>query len=623
MSFIGDISSPRDLVLNLICPTVGCIICSVQYSSSIQVILEARRLQNLGSINPIPLAATFILCLVWLIYGALLGSFFYMLSVFIGLVTSFFATSTAMNLLGIAGRHAALRIMEKIIIPTFGVFSFIFLLQTTGLLGYDLVVEIFGNLCLVSSLLYGLSPLSSIVNIVKEKDASSLHAPSIFVTMISSLLWIGYGIGLNNINGIIPSSWTFVCCCIQLYLKCVYRNSPKKEAENVALLPTLGAAAGVEGGEGIPMNNLPSDYSNTDTNGSLRYRMPSSTKREEQLGLGLYSPNDGGNSRMPLPSVDEYSELATNLAPPTVGAGYSADIESNNASGLDTGEEARAVATGTGADVTAGDEAVGTGMSSMLPMDSPFRPRTTRANTLLSSSSSRDHFEGYGVGGGTRSRAQSIVDTLSDILQVFKPEVTQMDIIKMEMEWAQASLQAEDDASTDISGTGGGRGAAAASPSFGVVAGVQAGVSIVMDAVTSAISSLPVMLVEGGNPAAFPVVPQELFGHEEPPAPSSSFYNNPVADFVTREGGGKFTTGRLLVGGNRSRSNSHVSNTVRSRSNSASSSVMNIDTVTAAPPSGGIWEVTRSQTQLEIEHHHLQQQEQQHDIQQQQHEPLL
>jgi uncharacterized protein with PQ loop repeat len=56
-------------ILEKVCPVVGVILSTLQFTSGLKAVLEARRVQDLGSVNPTPLVVSLMCCLSWFIYG--------------------------------------------------------------------------------------------------------------------------------------------------------------------------------------------------------------------------------------------------------------------------------------------------------------------------------------------------------------------------------------------------------------------------------------------------------------------------------------------------------------------------------------------------------------------------
>jgi hypothetical protein len=84
---------------------------------------------------------------------------------------------------------------------------------------------IVGSLCDVTALLYFAAPMSTMREVIRSKDSSSLYAPTIFINLLNGLMWFFYGlIGVPDMNVWIPNGIGAVMAAIQLILAFVYRN---------------------------------------------------------------------------------------------------------------------------------------------------------------------------------------------------------------------------------------------------------------------------------------------------------------------------------------------------------------------------------------------------------------
>lgn len=230
-------------VVDTVCPIVGVALSSIQFSSSIKLTLEARRLQDMGSINPTPLAVTFVLCVTRTIYGCLVPNPYYVLSVLCGLPISLFACSTALALLGKQNRQNAARNMEKILVPSLFAITMLGMLSAAGVLDYYTARNIFGFLSMGSTMVFFMAPLSRILSIVRYQDASSLYVPTIMVSVINTFVWSVYTVARWDLFVFIPSVVGLSLSLSQLSVKVYYDgflSSPKPRKTPVS----GGSAAG-------------------------------------------------------------------------------------------------------------------------------------------------------------------------------------------------------------------------------------------------------------------------------------------------------------------------------------------------------------------------------------------
>ena len=90
----------------------------------------------------------------------------------------------------------------------------------------ELTQMIVGSLCDVTSILYFAAPLSTVKDVIVNKDASSLYVPTIFVNFLNGLMWFFYGLlGNPDMNVWIPNGLGAVLAALQLLLAFCYRNA--------------------------------------------------------------------------------------------------------------------------------------------------------------------------------------------------------------------------------------------------------------------------------------------------------------------------------------------------------------------------------------------------------------
>jgi len=207
-------------MLYTVTPILGVFISSIQLSSPFKAMLECNRLQSLGTMNPTPIVVCFFSCFGWMIYSTALGNFYLMLSVLFGTIINFYSIISALYLLGVQNRRAAARNMGKLL--QFGSAVWIVVAFMVGVVIKDLSLSIsfIGYIASATTIIYYFSPLSSLVQILQTKDASSLYFPTLALNMVGCILWSSYGLfGIRDYNVWVPSAFGLMLTVIQLCLK--------------------------------------------------------------------------------------------------------------------------------------------------------------------------------------------------------------------------------------------------------------------------------------------------------------------------------------------------------------------------------------------------------------------
>jgi uncharacterized protein with PQ loop repeat len=92
-------------------------------------------------------------------------------------------------------------------------------------------VGVIGDLC---GLAYYAAPLSTMRVIIKTKDSSSLHMPTLCANLGNALMWIIYGIaGIQDPLVWVPNLLGGLLTCSQISLCILYRNPEKNKNPDV------------------------------------------------------------------------------------------------------------------------------------------------------------------------------------------------------------------------------------------------------------------------------------------------------------------------------------------------------------------------------------------------------
>jgi solute carrier family 50 protein (sugar transporter) len=218
--------------ITLFTPTLACVINNIMWVSPLFVILEARKKNDLGTLNPIPFAVIVINCIGWVVYSIMISNYFILFANAPGLVLGMFFCMTSLQLLvkpEPCEKEKKSRVMIEIVLVVGLVIWLVTVLFTSVVYkGSSTSTAFVGGLADAGALLYFAAPLSTIVQICKTGDASSLYAPTIFANFANATLWFFYGIiGLNDANVFVPNGVAMALTISQLFTIFYYRNSTK------------------------------------------------------------------------------------------------------------------------------------------------------------------------------------------------------------------------------------------------------------------------------------------------------------------------------------------------------------------------------------------------------------
>ena len=216
-------SSSSSLFINHIAPSIGVILSTIQYSSTIFTFLKCSKDSNLSNINPIPITINFLNCLSWIIYGILLKNGYLIGSVTCGCFTSLFSIIISLYLLGKENNEKVMkRIQFLLLFYLFLWIFFLFLIIIIKLKSFS-ILTIIGYFTCIITIIYYYSPLITIKLIIQTKDSSSLHFPMLFMNFVGSFLWTIYGIfGINDPFLYIPCSIGLFFTILLLIVRAIY-----------------------------------------------------------------------------------------------------------------------------------------------------------------------------------------------------------------------------------------------------------------------------------------------------------------------------------------------------------------------------------------------------------------
>jgi uncharacterized protein with PQ loop repeat len=104
----------------------------------------------------------------------------------------------------------------------------LFLIFITGIVMKDpqyseVRVTVLGAFCVISSLIFYGAPLINMIEIVRNKDSSSLYAPALVINGINCLLWFSYGLfGIHAVIVWLPNIIGLTLVAAELGLCCIY-----------------------------------------------------------------------------------------------------------------------------------------------------------------------------------------------------------------------------------------------------------------------------------------------------------------------------------------------------------------------------------------------------------------
>ena len=235
-------SSASAWVTTIFCPLLGVILCNATAIAPYKAVVEARKKKDLGDLNPFSFALIMNSQLGWILYAVLTRDYFIFLSSCFPFMLGVILCMTAIHILerGVQhdSREKVLRLRLEYVMFCSMCYWMLMVFITCFILVpkyHSLSVLIVGISSDISGLLYYAAPLSTIAEVIRMKDSSSLFAPVIIISAINCTLWFFYGLfGVQSALIYIPNAMGITLCVIELIIRAIYPAPSKSFAEKLA-----------------------------------------------------------------------------------------------------------------------------------------------------------------------------------------------------------------------------------------------------------------------------------------------------------------------------------------------------------------------------------------------------
>jgi len=174
-----------------------------------------------------------ITALLWLAYGIIARDFYIFGGNTIGLYTGLYYTMTALSV------DSNVKNKTRVEICTFG-----FLLACPGVffwvtyLNQETAMQIVGILGNIAAVAMFMSPLSTTLRVIREKDSASLNLPFMIFQIGNCTCWSLYGIATDQPLIIPPNALGLVFGIMQVCLKVRYPSSKIPMVKTIDALPS-------------------------------------------------------------------------------------------------------------------------------------------------------------------------------------------------------------------------------------------------------------------------------------------------------------------------------------------------------------------------------------------------
>lgn len=190
---MSAVNTIHPLVTTLV-PQIGILTSTILYFSPFAAVRRASISENLGDLNPVPLAVMAVSSICWLVYGLSVQNPYVTLSNVPGSIASIWYITTVLPLL----RGKSLRNTQAIVV---GLAAMTIHLWTWLSLSHKSMVHIQSALGSFASALFiilSVSPLSTIGTVFRTRDSGSILAPLTFAQVTNTALWSAYGLAIKD-----------------------------------------------------------------------------------------------------------------------------------------------------------------------------------------------------------------------------------------------------------------------------------------------------------------------------------------------------------------------------------------------------------------------------------------
>ncbi|PNW81052.1 hypothetical protein CHLRE_07g340700v5 [Chlamydomonas reinhardtii] len=218
-------------------PIFGNILACAMLVSPFPAVLRLRAAGKLGDINPLPYPMTVVNAAGWVAYGFAVANPYIFPANVVGFLAGVFFTFTAYAAAPkqVQDRITGIMVAASAHYIMLGLIACFALSHTAG-------ARMWGTSAVVILMLYYFVPLSTMVQIVKTRNAASIYPPLAITAIANGLMWSIYGFAIMDINLWLPNLFGSIVGVIQLLLRLVYGAKPTAAAAGGGAL-AVGAGA--------------------------------------------------------------------------------------------------------------------------------------------------------------------------------------------------------------------------------------------------------------------------------------------------------------------------------------------------------------------------------------------
>ena len=200
-------ASVGDVFLSIVAPVIGVTLANVMFFSGVPAMLRCKREGMLGDMNPSPFPVVLANCVGWMGYSLLIHDYF----LFVGnapasMVGMYFTlVGYGLSPLGSETRAQMERLVTGLMGATLSVVFYIGMVAEDTEASLEHKRTVMGLFCNFVLLVYYASPLTTMRQVLEQKNSKSLFFPMALANTANGAAWFVYGIALNDPYLMVPN----------------------------------------------------------------------------------------------------------------------------------------------------------------------------------------------------------------------------------------------------------------------------------------------------------------------------------------------------------------------------------------------------------------------------------
>mmetsp|Transcript_19702 Transcript_19702/g.32379 ORF Transcript_19702/g.32379 Transcript_19702/m.32379 type:complete len:236 (-) Transcript_19702:660-1367(-) len=216
-----------------VAPAIGVVVSQFLFLGPLSAVLECRRLNELGAVNPYVFPMIWANCIGWVSYGFFSMNLYITLGNLFGIFWGLFYSFSAY---GLTQNWQVKRRLEALVIVIgflWTVLCLIMLYQSS-----EVARKVVGIVATTMAMALFLSPLVTMLTVIKEKDSASINRGFMIAQIINCGMWSLYGLVIVDPFVIIPNVFGFGLGIAQLVLVFMFPNRKSKGKTSHARVPS-------------------------------------------------------------------------------------------------------------------------------------------------------------------------------------------------------------------------------------------------------------------------------------------------------------------------------------------------------------------------------------------------